>query len=115
MGTIKRSIAVTISTTRPITAVGYIIADRILERSSTCASIVSARRISVSSRRPPISPARTIDTYSSLNAFGNLAMASERLAPFSTSALTSRMVLDSARFCVCSTRMFNERSSDSLS
>ena len=113
MGTIKRSIAVTISTTRPITAVGYIIADRILERSSTCASIVSARRISVSSRRPPISPARTIDTYSSLNAFGNLAMASERLAPFSTSALTSRMVLDSARFCVCSTRMFNERSSDS--
>ena len=40
--------------------IGYVIAERILRRSSTCFSIVSASRIRTASSTPPISPERTI-------------------------------------------------------
>ncbi len=40
-------------------------------------------------------------------------MATERLAPFSTSVLTSRMVLPRALFAVCSAKIDKARSSES--
>src|SRR4029453_3819664 len=63
-------------------------AERILPRSSTSFSKVSATFTSTWSRNPPISPARTMDTYRRLKILGCLARAADSEVPFSTSART---------------------------
>ena len=88
-------------------------AERILPRSSTSFSKVSATLTSTWSRKPPISPARTIDTYRRLKTLGCLARAADSEVPFSTSARTWMMTSPRRRLLVCSPRMVRDRSSDS--
>ncbi len=62
IGTMNTSIAVRMHSTSDSTMMGYDRAERILPRSSTCFSIVVARSSRVTSRLPPVSPARTMAT-----------------------------------------------------
>src|SRR5215211_3242875 len=66
-------------------------AERILPRSSTSFSKVSATLTSTWSRNPPISPARTMDTYRRLKILEWRARAADSEVPFSTSARTWMM------------------------
>src|SRR5215218_708711 len=80
-------------------------AERILPRSSTSSSKVSAALTSTWSRKPPISPARTMDTYRRLKVLGCRARAADSEVPFSTSARTWTITSPRRRLLVCSPRM----------
>jgi hypothetical protein len=64
-----------------------------------------ARRIKIVSRIPPASPAATMFTYRSLNAFGCLRSASATVWPDSTSNTTARVTAWSCLFSLCLARM----------
>ena len=61
-GTMKAISAISTIIAKDSTTAGYIIADLTWRRSESSASSWVAMRLSVSSRMPPVSPARTIAT-----------------------------------------------------
>jgi hypothetical protein len=87
-------------------------AERILPRRATSFSKVSATLTRTWSRKPPISPARTMETYRRLKTLGWRARAADSEVPFSTSARTWTMTSPRRRLLVCSPRMVRARSRD---
>ena len=84
------------------TTSGYIIADLTWRRSESSASSWFAMRWSVSSRMPPVSPARTMAMYRGLKVFGCRSRASESVSPDSMSSRTSAMICLSVGCSICS-------------
>ena len=92
------------------TTAGYTIAPMILDLRLWAFSRKSASRCRITSSAPPASPARTMFTYSLLNALGCLPSASDSAEPDSTSSTTSIIAFFSALGFIWRSRMRRLRS-----
>src|SRR5687768_14429822 len=92
-GMTKISSTFTSAIARPMTAIGYVIADFTFFVSLTVASKYPATLLRISARPPLASPASTIETNRVLNEKGNFLTEAENELPWEMSARTSRMTM----------------------